>query len=77
MSWRMTSSPPVPRIASYELPLFTRKIGNWEVYRCFREIFFCRGGLRNRVMWENPSMGEVYMGEERFYEGDARFPSII
>ena len=51
--------------------------GYWEVYRRFQGDFFGLGvGLRGGAMWEDLSLEEYVLGEEKFNEKGAGFSSI-
>ena len=76
----MTYSPAFPGggAASYKLwPVFTYSNGYWEVYRRFSGgLFWFGGGWGGVAMWEDLSLEEYVMGEERFNERGEGFPSI-
>ena len=58
--------------------MFTYSNGYWEVYRRIQGDFFgFGGGVDGRgAMWEDLSLEEYVMGEEKFNEKDAGFSSI-
>ena len=76
----MTHSPTVPGggATSYKLcPVFTYSNGYWEVHRSFQGEFFGLGvGLRRGAMWEDLTLEEYVMWEEKFNEKGAGFSSI-
>ena len=80
MSLGMTYSPTVSGgwAASYKLwPVFTYSNGYWEVYRRFSGgLFWFWGAWGEGAMWEDLSLKEYVMGEEKFNEGGAGFSSI-
>ena len=77
----MTYSPTIPGggAASYKLwPVFTYSNAYWEVYRRFQGDFFGLGEWSwwEGAMWEDLSLEEYVMGEEKFNEKGAGFSSI-
>ena len=72
--------PPVPGggAASYKLwPMFTYSNGYWEVYWRFQGAFLVLvWGSGEGAIWEDLSLEQYFMGEEKFNEKGAEFSSI-
>ena len=57
--------------------MFTYSNGYWEVYRRFQGDFFVWAwGSGEGAIWEDLSLEEYFMGEEKFNEKGAGFSSI-
>ena len=57
--------------------MFTYSNGYWEVYSRFSGRLFWFGGGGEWALWEDLSLEEYVMGEEKFNEGGTGFSSII
>ena len=64
--------------ASYKLsPMFTYSNGYWDVYRRYQGDFLVWvWGSGEGAIWEDLSLEEYFMGEEKFNEKGAGFSSI-
>ena len=64
--------------ASYKLwPVFVFINGYLEVYRPFQEDFLVGEGLKGGEYVGGSSLGEIFMGEEKFHEGAQDFLALF